>query len=136
MGTAEGVAVVQLIAHVGDVGAGEANREVLAEGFAHRQIEGVVAGQMVGAVAIEEARAVVDGEGGEATPRQVALDAGGERVALVVVQVERSAGRRRKIGKTTGDGADALGDLVRVNQMGVIVMENQRANGWWLPRPR
>src|SRR5271165_4746531 len=133
MGTAESVAVVQLIAHVRDVGAGEANGEILAEGFAYRQIEGGIAGQMVGAIAVEKAGAVVDGEGREATPRQVALDAGRKRVALIVVKKERPAWRWGKIGKTTGDSTDTLGQLVRVNEMSVIGMENQgRTDGGFL----
>src|SRR5271166_1635128 len=126
MGTAESVAVVQLIAYVRDVGAGEANGEVLAEGLTHREIEGGVAGQMVGAIAIEKAGAVVDGKGCEAMPRQVALDAGRERVALIVVQVKTAFGWRRKVRESARDSAEALCLLVRIHQVSVIVTQNQR----------
>jgi hypothetical protein len=54
MRAAEAVAAVQLIAHIRDVGAGEANHPVLAEGFADRQVEGGVAGQMIGAIAVQK----------------------------------------------------------------------------------
>ena len=47
MRATEGVAVVELIALVGDVGADEAHHPVLAERLSHRQIERVVARQMV-----------------------------------------------------------------------------------------
>ena len=50
-----------------------------------------------------------------------------------MVEIERSAFGRRKVRKSAGDGADALGDLVRVNQVSVIAMQNQRrADGGFL----
>src|SRR5271157_719785 len=52
---AKGVAVVQLISHIRDVGAGEPDGEILAEGFPERQIEGGVTGQMIGTIAVQEA---------------------------------------------------------------------------------
>src|SRR5271165_4921668 len=88
---------------------------------------------MIRTISAEETRAIVECERGEAAPRQVAIEARRKRVALVVVKIERPAGWWRKIGKATGNGTDALGNLVRVNQIRVIAMENQwRADGGFL----
>src|SRR5208283_3213321 len=116
----------QLIAHVGDDGAGQPDGEVFTEAFSDGQVEGSVGGQVVGAIAVQESRAVVQREGREAVPREVSLYACRQRVALVVVQVEAALRRRRKVGQAPCDAAEALSLLVRIYEMSAIVAEHQR----------
>src|SRR5664280_1964341 len=94
---AEGVAVVQLVAIVRDVSADQPNRKALAESFSQRQIEGVITRQVIGPVTVQESRAVVKRQRGEAAPWQIALHARRKSVALIVVQIKTSIGRGRKI---------------------------------------
>lgn len=78
MGAAEGVAGVEHIPLVGDVGGGKARSKVFAEVFAEGKIESVVAGEVVRTVSAEEAGAVVDGGRSEAAPGQVTFEARGK----------------------------------------------------------
>src|SRR6516164_3533372 len=80
---------------------------------------------MTGAISVQEPRAVIHRQGGKATPRQVAVEARRERVALIVIEIEVPVRRRRKIRKPAGDGSYALGDLVRIHQVRMIAMEKQ-----------
>src|ERR1039458_617647 len=81
---------------------------------------------MIGSVAIEKSRTIVERQGGEATPRQIAFHPGRKRVALIVVQIKPSSGRRRKIRQPARYGPEPLSLLVREHQMGVVTVENQR----------
>src|ERR1017187_2897440 len=119
----ESIAAIELITLVGDVGAAKAHHPILAERLSDGQIQRVVARKMIRTVAVKKARAVIDAHGGEAAPRQFAVEARRERVALVVVKVETSFRRWRKVREPTGDPAEPLGLLVRIHDMGVIVAE-------------
>src|ERR1035438_8673366 len=117
----EGVAVVQLVAIVRDVSADQADRKALAESFSQRQIEGVITRQVIGPVTVQESRAIIKRQGGEAAPWQVALHTDGKSVALLVVQIKTSIGRRRKMRYPASHASEPLGLLVRVHQVRVIV---------------
>ena len=75
MRAAEGVAGIEHIPLIGDVGGRKAGGKVFAEVFAEGKIESVVAGEVVRTVSAEEAGAVVDGGRSEAAPGQVAFEA-------------------------------------------------------------
>src|ERR1017187_5480084 len=126
MRSTESIAVIELITLVGDVGAAKAHHPVLAERLSDGQIQRVVARKMVRPIAVKKARAVIDGHGGEAAPRQFAVEARRERVPLVVVKVETAFRRRRKIREPTCDPTKSLRLLVRIHDMGVVVAEQER----------
>jgi len=67
--------------------------------------------QVVWAVTVEEARAVVQVEVGQHPPGQAQVEAGGECVALVVVEEEIGTFGRREVGKAAGDAAESLSVL-------------------------
>src|ERR1017187_8471743 len=94
MRSTESIAVIELITLVGDVGAAKAHHPVLAERLSDGQIQRVVARKVVRPIAVKKAGAVIDAHGGEAAPRQFAVEARRERVALVVVEVEAAFRRR------------------------------------------
>src|ERR1017187_5115649 len=126
MRSTESIAVIELIMLVGDVGTAKAHHPVLAERLSDGHVQRVVARKVVRTVAVKKARAVIDGHGGEAAPRQFAVEARRERVALVVVKVEAPFRRRRKIREPTGDPTKSLRLLVRIHEMGVVVAEQER----------
>src|SRR5215469_3762814 len=76
-------------------------------------------------ISVQEPRAVVNRDCGEATPRQVAIEARRERVALIVIEIEVPVRRRREIRKPARYGSHSLGYLVRVDQVGVITIEQE-----------
>ena len=69
---------------------------------------------MLRAFAVDKAGAVIGIEVGPHPPGQLQVEAGGKRVALVVVEKEIAFVGRLEIGKTAGYAARALGVLVRV----------------------
>src|SRR6516164_9802206 len=75
VGASEGVAGVEHVALVRDVGADKTDHPVFADGLPNRQIKRVVAGQMTWTVTVEKARSIVKGDCSERTPRQIALEA-------------------------------------------------------------
>ena len=124
MGAAEGVAEVELVLGVGEVGGAGAGGEAVAEVLAESEVEGGVLGEMAGSVAVEEAGAVVEVDGGEGVEGEGSIGGEGEGVALVVVEVKASGGGA-EVGETTGDCAIALGHLVGVDELGVESAEEQ-----------
>jgi hypothetical protein len=96
---------------------GEAQVEILPEGFADGNIKRCVRGQMGRTIAVEKAGAIVDVEVRRRTPGQPQIEAGRERVALVVIEEEVALVRRLEIGEAAADRAGALGVLVRVSKV-------------------
>src|SRR5712692_6329424 len=91
--------------------------------------------QVVWAVTVEEARAVVQIEVGRHPPGQAQVEAGGESVALVVVEVEIGIFGRREGGKADGDATESLSVLVRVGEMPLDASADTRRGGTGLPSP-
>ena len=60
MGTAEGVAQVNEIGLIGDVGSADLGRPVFPKRLPYRQIQGAIAGQVVRPVAVQETGAVTE----------------------------------------------------------------------------
>lgn len=60
MRSAEGVAAIEQVLLVGDVGADKPHREALAEVLTNRKVEGVIGRKVVGAITVEEAGAIVE----------------------------------------------------------------------------
>src|SRR5215467_2084113 len=82
------IAGVDHVPLVGDIRAAEAYGPALTERLSQREIERVIPGQMARSIAIQETRAVIDGDSGKAAPRQVSLKACRQGIALVVVEIE------------------------------------------------
>ena len=106
--TAEGLAVVEFHAAVGDVDAVDRCGESLAEVFAQGKIERgvlwkVIAGIGLPGERITEAGAVIDVGGGVRVPGQCDFATDVESVTLVVIEREKRA-RGRKIGEPAGNG--------------------------------
>jgi len=76
MRPSKGVAGVEHVALIGDVGAAEAYHPVLSKRLSDGQVKGVVAGQMIGTITVQKTRAIVESDRGEAPPRQVPIEAG------------------------------------------------------------
>jgi len=72
-------------------------------------------GQVFWAFSVDEARAVAGIEVGPDAPGEIEIEAGGECVALVVVEEEITFVRRGEIGKTTGYSSSALRVLMGVS---------------------
>src|SRR6266436_9518762 len=70
---------------------------------------------MFRAFSVDKAGAIVGVEVGPQAPRQLQIEAGGEGVALVVVEEEVAFVRRGKIGKAAGYAAGTLSVLMRVD---------------------
>ena len=132
--TTKRVASIQHIPLIGDVGASETHRKVFAEVFSEGEVKRVVAGQVAGAIATEEARPVVDGERAKAAPGQIAFHTGGKRVALIVVQEKVAFFGWSEIRQASCDGANAFRSLIRVDEMSAIVpKEKRRTHGGFEP---
>ena len=128
--TAEGLAVVELDAAVGDVESVERSRETLAEILAKRKIERGVLRQMVTRIrlvyeCITEAGTVIDVGGRIGPPRKGDVAAEVERVALVVIECEERS-RRRKIRQATSDGQFAFCYLIGIRKVDLSAMSDAR----------
>src|SRR6266571_2827732 len=117
MRAAEGVGIIEQVARVGDVLRREDQVQAFADGLAERKRKLRVARQMRRAVTIEEARAVTQIAGGPGAPGKLNVEAGIERVALVVVEKEKARRWRREIGKPSSDATGGLRELVRIRQI-------------------
>ena len=132
---AEGQGIVEQHTGIADVQGVDGEGVVLAEVAAKGEIGGGM-GRQVGArvgrrrvlVSVGEARAVVDVEGAEDPPWQIAVEAEVEGIPLVVVErrvdvrdVAGVGGQRRGAvaGEASCDAADLLGDLVGVGEVGL-----------------
>ena len=100
--------------------------KVLAEILSHRQIQRVVARQMARPVAIQKSRAVVDGHRRKAAPRQIAFDSRRKRVPLVVIEIKVPVLLAAKNPSVHRLRSHTLRLLVRVHQMCVVALQQQR----------
>ena len=121
---AEGQAVIEDHAAIGDVKDSHRRGKSLAPIFPQRHIEGRVRRQIgigiwgAGNVfqTVTEARAIVHIGGGEAAPREVHVAADVEGIPLVMVE-RRKIHKQRKVGQAAVDGAFAFRDLIRISGM-------------------
>ncbi len=146
MEAAEGEAVVEKDAVVGDVGCGDGGCEFFAEALADGEIDAGVRGQVgVGVgrggvgVAVGEAGAVVDVGGGGDAPGERGVEPYVEGVALIVID-RGVAGFDVALGRgdgdadeAAGDGSALLGDLVGVGEMGLSEVPEARGAEAELP---
>src|SRR6476646_3517956 len=115
---AEGVAVVEQVAVIGEVERGESRRPVFAKGLAQAQVGAGMRRQVARAVAIQEARAIREIDGTPSAPRQGGPHAGTQRIALIVIEkVVRAALRRRKIRQAAAHPAAAFSVKTSVRQV-------------------
>src|SRR5882724_2296644 len=128
--SAKGVGVIEEIARIADVLRGERDSETLAEGFSERERKLRVAGEMVGAVSIEESRAVAQIPRRKRAPRQSGVKADAERISLVVVEEKKSLVRRSEIGEATRDRPGAFHELMGIGQINLeAIRDARRARG-------
>lgn len=130
---AEGVAVVEHVVIVGEVGRGEAGRPVFAEGFSDGKIGSRVGREMLRAVAIDEARAVVDVDSRPDAFREIDVEAGAYGVALIVIEEEILIDGRREVGEAASDSAEAFGVLVREGEVELGAIKNARGGRGGFP---
>lgn len=117
---AEGEAVVEKKAAVGDVDGLKAGGEAFAEIFAERQVESGVRLKVVAwingrGIAVGEAGGVVGVGGDVRVPGKIVMSPDVERVALVVVEEAEAGGRRvARSDKAAGKAAVTKSELVGV----------------------
>src|SRR5256885_1499892 len=131
--SAERIGIVDLVARIAEILRGEIHIEVFAEGFSERKRKFRVTGKVPRAVAVQEAGAVAKPSGQEGVPRKRRVEPGAQRVALVVVEIAKTAAvaKLSRIGdESASDHAGALDHLVRVSQKDVeAILDSRRANG-------
>src|SRR5216684_2865594 len=76
-----------------------------------------MARQVLWAIPVEEAGAKIDVGIDPGLSRQCELRANTQRVALVVINVEKAFGRRREVCQSTDNGALSFHNLVRIGKM-------------------
>src|SRR5579883_344006 len=132
---AEGEAIVEQHAAVGDVEPGDGEREAFTEVLAEREVErgmGLQVGARLRGVPVGEARAVVHVGGGVASPGKVHLSSNVECIALVVVE-EAVTVAEGKVREAAVDVAKAQGELVGVGEINLCTLVNARRAKGQLP---
>src|SRR2546425_3234751 len=85
---------------------------------------------MVGAIFIEESRAVAQIPGSERAPRQRGAKAHAKRISLVVVEEKKSLVRWCEIGEATRDRSGAFHELMGIGQINLeAIRDARRARG-------
>lgn len=103
------------VGHVQSVGL---ERPLLAKSLARRQVERSVGGEMCRPVTVQKSRTIRDIGCGPASPGEIDVEAGAERVSLVEVQEVITAGLRGlKIGQAARDASLSFDVLVRIGEM-------------------
>src|SRR5438270_5901005 len=114
MCAAEGVAVVEQVARIGEVQSCQAHRPLFAKSFSQRNIVGAVRGEMFGAVTVHEPRTVVVVERRPAAEGQIQIYSRAERIALIVIEEKVSILRWRKVSKATGHAPKTFSILMGI----------------------
>src|ERR1700731_1779962 len=127
---AEGHAVVEFHATVGDVQSVERNRISLAEILTQRQIKSRVLRQIISRVRlagkrVAEAGAVIDVGRSIALPWQRHIASHIQRITLVVIEW-RQTRRKRKIRQSAGNGSAAFRNLIGICQVDLSAMRDAR----------
>lgn len=124
--SAERIGVVEEIPRIGAVLRGERDAEAFAEGFSERESKLGMAREMVGTVFVEETRAVAQVSRGKRAPRQDGMEAGAERIPLIVVEQEKALVRRSEVSEAAGNSASAFNELVGVGEIDLEALGDSR----------
>src|SRR3954471_18367304 len=108
----ESISEVDEVPSVHQVGSGHFGRPVLAERLSDREIDGAIAGKMLGAIAVQESRTVAEARGYPTAPWEVAHGTHAQSVSLIVVEEEQSMLRWSEVRQPAGDATLAFRKLM------------------------